>query len=99
MDLIVRYPSRTVSIIRSQAIVPVSFWVRAADAVMKVAPSSHNIYDLKKAVKAELEFEMPGFHVNAFTMQVKKHDGTVCDVMDARLEANTEETAYVITLP
>jgi hypothetical protein len=66
--------------------------------VIRVEPSQNDIYALKKAVKAELESGQHGLIVDALAMQVKKHDGTVCDMMSAPLEANTEEMAYVVTL-
>jgi hypothetical protein len=100
MDLVVKYPSRTVSITRSQApVVASSFWVKMDDGkhVFKVTPKENEIFALKEAVKAKLELQKRDRIVDALAMQVKKPDGTVCDVMDAPLEANTAKTAYIIT--
>jgi hypothetical protein len=98
MDLVVKYPSRTVFITRSQGPIAVSFWVNVAGTVVKVRPRENDIDALKVAVKAEMKSQEPGFQISALRMQVKKHDGTVCDKMSAPLEANTAKTAYIVTL-
>jgi hypothetical protein len=100
MDLLIQYPSRTVSITRSQApVVGSSFWVTMdGKNVFKVTPVENEVFALKEAVKAKLESQKRDRIVDAFAMQVKKHDGTVCDVMDTPLEANTAKTAYIVTL-
>jgi hypothetical protein len=99
-DLLIQYPSRTVSITRSQApVVGSSFWVTMnGKNVFKVTPVENEVFALKEAVKAKLESQTRDNIVDVLAMQVKKHDGTVCDVMDAPLEANTAKTAYIIAL-
>jgi hypothetical protein len=58
----------------------------------------NDIYALTKAVKAELESATHGLFVDALAMQVQKHGGTLCDMMSAPLEGNTEKMAYIVTL-
>jgi hypothetical protein len=75
-----------------------AFWVKEGDATFEVTPGKNNIDALKEAVKAKLESSGRST-VDHLGMKVAKHDGMPCDKMSAPLEANTEGTAYVITLP
>jgi hypothetical protein len=74
------------------------FWVKEGDATFEVTPRANHIDALKEAVKAKLELSGRST-IDQLGMRVAKHDGTRCDRMSASLEANTEGTPYVITLP
>jgi hypothetical protein len=89
--VVIDYPTKVADIKR----IPRTFWVKIGGAVMKVTPSEHDIDALKKAVVMHLQ-AVGARHI--LKMTVRKHDGTVCDRMDAPLEENTEETAYMVAL-
>jgi hypothetical protein len=75
-----------------------SVWVKVGGDVTRVTPKENDVFALKEAVKAKLESNKPETIIDGIKMTVAKHDGTACTEMSAKLETNTEETAYTIVL-
>jgi hypothetical protein len=95
--VLIDYPTKVVDIQRTVVIPPIArdVWVRVGDNVMRITSSENDIFALKKAVQAELTLSGEGpIHIGK--MHVKKHDGTACRG-DSALEANTYDTAYIVT--
>jgi hypothetical protein len=76
---------------------PRPVWVTVdGSQVMEVTPKRNTIFDLKKAVKVELESAGRPAVDHVKKMVVTKHDGTLCDDMRAPLQH--ADAGYSVTL-
>ena len=68
-------------------------WVKYGTSVFEVTPAENHVDSLKDAVKAKAAVALAGR--DAFTLTVKDDKGKVLQV-NAVLQANTAETAYIV---